>query len=75
MAMKSEVDTGDETVRLLAALIRLQTESQSEAILELRKAGIGASRIAELLGTSPGTVNVAIQRAKKPAKKKGSRSA
>ena len=64
------MDSGEETVRLLAALIRLQTGSQAEAILELRKSGLGASRIAELLGTSAGTVNVAIQRSKKPAKAK-----
>lgn len=70
MAIKGEFDSGDETVRLLASLIRLQTGSQAEAILELRKAGIGTSRIADLLGTSPGTVNVAIQRSRKAAKKK-----
>jgi hypothetical protein len=70
MATKGEFDTGDETVRLLAALIRLQTESQAEAIIELHKAGIGSARAADLLGTTPATANVAVQRFKK-AKKKG----
>jgi DNA-directed RNA polymerase specialized sigma24 family protein len=64
MSPKSEFDTGDETVRLLATLIRMQCDSQSEAIVELGRAGLGASRIAEVLGTSPGTVGVALQRAK-----------
>jgi len=70
MAPTAEHDTGEETVRLLATLIRLQVESQSEAILELHRSGIGTTRIAELLGTTKGTANVAIQRAKKPTKKK-----
>jgi DNA-directed RNA polymerase specialized sigma24 family protein len=65
MAGAGEHDTGEETVRLLATLIRMQTENQSEAILELHRAGIGVSRIAELLGTTKGTANVAVQRAKK----------
>lgn len=67
----TEANTNDEVARLLAALIRLQTSSQAEAITELHRSGIGPKRIAELLGTSAGTVNVAIQRTKKPAKKKG----
>ena len=70
MATRNEMDSGEETVRLLATLIRLQTDSQNEAILELRKSGLGVSRIAELLGTSAGTVNVAVQRSKKSPKKK-----
>lgn len=54
----------DETNRLLARLIRLHTDSQSEAIVELHRAGIATGRIAELLGTTSGTANVAIHRAK-----------
>lgn len=60
----------EETVRLLALLIRLLLPSQTAAILELSKAGFGPARIAELLGTSANTANVAIQKAKKkPAKR------
>ena len=43
--------------------------SQAEAIVEMNKIGIGPSRIAEIMGTTPGTVNVAIQRAKPKTKK------
>jgi DNA-directed RNA polymerase specialized sigma24 family protein len=69
MAPPSESDTGEETVRLLATLIRMQCDSQSEAIVELDRAGLGASRIAQLLGTSAGTVGVALQRAKASGRK------
>jgi DNA-directed RNA polymerase specialized sigma24 family protein len=55
----------EETVRLLALLIRLLLPSQTAAILELSKTGFGPARIAELLGTSANTANVAIQKAKK----------
>lgn len=55
----------EESVRLLALLIRLLLPSQTAAILELSKAGFGPARIAELLGTSANTANVAIQKAKK----------
>jgi hypothetical protein len=75
MAKKGDFDTADETVRLLATLIRLQTDSQAEAIIELSKAGIGTSRIADLLGTTPATANVAIQRSKAVAKKPVSKKA
>lgn len=65
MTTQEDNHTGEETVRLLATLIRLQTESQAGAIVELHRAGIGSTRIAELLGTTKGTANVAIQRAKR----------
>jgi DNA-directed RNA polymerase specialized sigma24 family protein len=67
---RKEVDTQEEIVRLLVAQLRLQLGNQSAAIIELSRAGFGASRIADLLGTTPGTVNVALQRAKRhPVKK------
>lgn len=55
----------DEVARLLAVQIRTGSESQGEAVVEMYRAGISPSRIAELLGTTPGTVNVSISRAKK----------
>jgi len=64
MATRGEAEANDEVARLLATLIRLQTDSQAEAIAELHRSGIGPSRIAELFGTSAGTVNVAIRRTK-----------
>lgn len=55
----------DEIVRLLAVQIRLQVPTQTEAITAMAEAGLGPSRIAELLGTSSNTVNVAISRSRK----------
>lgn len=62
----------EEIVRLLALQIRMKFESQADAIRELGKAGFGPTRIAELLGTTPGTVNVTLAKAKG---KKGKASA
>jgi DNA-directed RNA polymerase specialized sigma24 family protein len=63
------VDQSEEVVRLLAIQLRRDSESQAEAIEELYRAGFGPSRIAELLGTTPNTVNVAISTAKKRKRK------
>jgi hypothetical protein len=65
---KTESNTGadrqDEIVRLLAILVRRQVGSQADAIVELHRAGFGPTRIAELFGTTAGTVNVAVNRYK-----------
>lgn len=67
------MDTQEEVVRLLAIQLRRDTESQAEAIEEMNRAGFGPSRIAELLGTTPNTVNVALSSAKKrKGRQKGS---
>jgi len=58
------MDAQEEVVRLLAIQIRRGSDSQSEAILELSRAGFGPTRIAELLGTTANTVNVTLQKAK-----------
>ena len=71
--MASTEELLDQLIRLQALRIRLSMPSQAEAIVEINKTGIGPSRIAEIMGTTPGTVNVAIQRAKpkgKPNSKK-----
>lgn len=60
-----EMDTGEETVRLLALLIRQRAGSQNEAILEFGRAGFQPKRIAALLGTSPATVSDALNKARK----------
>jgi hypothetical protein len=60
----------EELVRLIAMQIRLQLNNQSVAIQEFSKAGFGPSRIAELVGTTPGTVNVTLAKAKKRKTKK-----
>jgi DNA-binding NarL/FixJ family response regulator len=71
---KSQLAALDETNRLLATMIRLQLSSQAEAIQELHRAGIQPKRIAELIGTTANTVNVAVQRAKKKPASKGGKS-
>ena len=63
--MATEEGTTDEIARLLAVLVRLQLPTQADAIRELGRVGIGTSRIAELLGTTPNTVNVTLAKAKK----------
>jgi transcriptional regulator len=66
----------DEIVRLMALSLRRGTENQTEAILAFSQAGLEASRIAELLGTTPATVRAAKQKAaKKPARKNASAKA
>lgn len=73
------MDTQDEIVRLLAIQVRRQFENQSDAIREFDRAGFGPTRIAELLGTTAGTVNVQLARAKRqpkrPANPKGEKKA
>ncbi len=64
-ARRSELEPRDEISRLLATQIRLSLPNQTAAILELGRAGISPSRIAELLGTSPATAKVTIAKAKK----------
>jgi hypothetical protein len=58
------MDPQEEIVRLLAMQIRMQFDTQADAIREFGKAGFGPTRIAELLGTTPGTVNVTLVKAK-----------
>jgi DNA-directed RNA polymerase specialized sigma24 family protein len=61
---RSDMDPQEEIVRLLAIQIRRAAGSQAEAIQELGRAGFPQSRIADLLGTTAGTVNQALIRAK-----------
>lgn len=68
------VDKQDEIVRLLIMQMRGTTfETQADAIRELREAGFPPARIAELLGTSRGTVDVTLARAKRKERGKGGR--
>lgn len=64
------MDTQDEIARLLLMQLRgTMLESQADAIRKLGEAGFPPARIAELLDTSRGTVDVTLARAKR---KKGS---
>jgi hypothetical protein len=70
-AKRDSLDPIDEVARLLALNLKRERGLQ-EVIAELDSVGIKQSRIAELLGTSPGYVNVALTRAKEgDDKKKG----
>ena len=61
--MASSEELLDQFVRLQALQIRMALPSQTEAIIELNKAKLGPTRIADLLGTTPGTVKTTVQRA------------
>jgi DNA-directed RNA polymerase specialized sigma24 family protein len=63
------MDPQEELVRLHVLNLRRSVASQTDAILELDSVGFGPSRIAQLLGTTPGTVNVTLQKAKKRRKR------
>jgi DNA-directed RNA polymerase specialized sigma24 family protein len=58
----------DEVARLLAILVA-RDRSLQEAVAELSGVGFGPTRVAELLGTSPGYAKVAADRARKRKKK------
>ena len=71
MARNPENPSGsslDEIARLLATLVRLQLGNQAQTIIELNKAGLSNARIADLIGTTPDTVKVTVQRARRRAK-------
>lgn len=61
-------DPQEESVRLLALIVRLMLPSQTATILELNRAGFSPARIAELVGTTRGTANVTIQKNKDKAR-------
>ena len=65
------MDSGEELVRLQVLLLRREAKSQAELIGELHGVGFSNSRIAALLGTTAGTVHVAIQRMKVSKPKDG----
>lgn len=66
---KETLQTLKETTSLLAILVRRAT-TQSTVIQEMGSVGISPKRIAELLGTSSNTVNVALHHARKGKTKK-----
>ena len=65
MGRATDMDPQEEIARLLATLVRLQVENQTQAILELGRAGFGPARIGALLGTSADTAKVTLARARK----------
>jgi hypothetical protein len=65
------MDQQEEIVRLLSLQVRAQFDNQADAIRELSRAGFGPTRIAELLGTTSGTVNVTLAKSKSKSPTKG----
>jgi predicted transcriptional regulator len=64
----------EELVALAVLMLRRQADSQSELAREMHAVGFTTARIATLLGTTPNTINQAIQKAKRakpPARAKG----
>ena len=61
----------EEIVRLMVVNLRRQMVSQTELITEMDRAGFGEKRIAQLVGTTQGTVHVTVQRARKQQPPKG----
>lgn len=55
----------DMLIKLQAHLAVASLSSQKEKILFLGKVGLGPKAIAEILGTTPNTVNVALSTARK----------
>lgn len=55
----------EDVARLLAVLVMNSFDTQSEAIEAMSKAGMKPNRIADLLGTTPGTVKTTVKRAKR----------
>lgn len=62
------MDPQEEVARLLALNLRYAVGNQSDTILLLHRAGFGRKRIADLIGTTAGTVNQEIIRAGKKRK-------
>lgn len=60
----------DDIARLVALLVRGDRPLQ-DVIAQFAQVGLAPSRIAELVGTSPGYVNVALTRAKKKTSPEG----
>jgi hypothetical protein len=59
------MDPQEELIRLIVLQLRRTAKSQAELIVELNRVGFGATRIAELVGTTANAVNVTLNKAKK----------
>ncbi|MGP1282128.1 MAG: hypothetical protein ACTS1X_04055 [Parasphingopyxis sp.] len=59
------VDRLDVLIRLQGQALTSHIDGQKERILFLHKAGLGPKLIAEIIGTSPNSVSVALSKARK----------
>lgn len=62
------IEPNEKIARLLAMLLTKEVKKDSEKIPLLRSAGFDTSQIADILGTTEGTVRVAHHRARKKKK-------
>ena len=60
----------DILIKLQAAALTAPMASTKEKILFLSQAGLRPTLIADILGTSPNHVNVALSQGRKPTKRK-----
>lgn len=60
----------DILIKLQAAALTRSMEATKDKILFLAKAGLRPALIAEIVGTSPNHVSVALSKERKPSKKK-----
>ena len=58
----------EDILRIKVIELRLALGNQNETILEMSKAGFTPTKIASLIGTTAGTVNTALQRAKRTSR-------
>ena len=78
--MNNKLDVEQSLLERVDILVRLHAlssvanfESQKDKILFLSKVGISPKEIADILGTTPNTVNVALSNARKGGKKSKSK--
>lgn len=62
---KEIIEKMDTIIRLLALGIVSDIEKQKDKILYLSSLGFGPTEIANLIGTTPNTVNVALSQSRK----------
>jgi DNA-directed RNA polymerase specialized sigma24 family protein len=63
------LDKLDTLIRLQAHAAVTHLESQKEKILFLNKVGMSLKEIADIVGTTPNTVNVTLSKARKASRK------
>jgi DNA-directed RNA polymerase specialized sigma24 family protein len=68
------MSSDEEIIRLLAVIVRQNSATQTDAIVELGRSGFGPTRASELLGTSVATAKVALQRARRKRARKPARA-
>jgi predicted transcriptional regulator len=76
MVQKAQIDelnSEEELVAIGVLLLKRLSASQGELAREMHKVGFKTSRIALLLGTTPNTINQAIQAGKRKSKTKAAK--